>query len=159
MTPFKTSDGIEWRIDVNVLTVKRCMDETGLKLTDLFADETALAKFFADDLTFCLVLASVVRPQLASAGKSTDDFLAAIDGTVIEQAAKALIRETAGFFQEPRKGLLLKMLQKWEDASEKVQNENLDEVQKKLDEVNFEQMIRSQFAPTSSALSSPGSAE
>lgn len=157
MKKFKTKDGVEWPVEVNVLTVKRCIDETGLKLTDLFSSEEALAKFFADDVTFALVLAAVIRPALTAAGKTTEDFLAAVDGSVIEEAAKALLEEVAGFFQEPRKGLLLKLLARWTEAAGRVQSESLAAVQKKLDAVDIESLIRSQFAPTSSASSSPAS--
>ncbi len=106
MKAFKTTDGTEWQVVVNVATIKRCMDDTGLRLTDLFASEAKIGEFFADDVRFCEVLFSVIRPQADAAGKTLDDFLAGIDGTVIEKAVEALLAEVADFFQEPRKGLI-----------------------------------------------------
>lgn len=156
MKAFKTTDGTEWQVVVNVATIKRCMDDTGLRLTDLFASEAKIGEFFADDVRFCEVLFSVIRPQADAAGKTLDDFLAGIDGTVIEKAVEALLAEVADFFQEPRKGLLKKVMERYSKAAEKVRVETLAVVEKQIEEMDFEKLIRQTL--TSSALSSPGSA-
>jgi hypothetical protein len=159
MTTIKTTDGAEWKVAVNVGTVKRCMDETGLRLTDLFANEKKIGDFFSDDLRFCEVLMAVLRPQLEAAGKSADDFLAVIDGTVIESAAEALLVELANFFQEPRRGLLKQVLAKYQAAATKLRDAGAAAAQKKLDELNMEEMIaESQRTLTNSASSLPASA-
>lgn len=152
MRTFKTKDGSEWAVQVTVGTVKRVLDETGLKLTDLFATGKQIDQFFSDDVQFCLVLAAVIRPQLEAAKKTTDDFLETIDGTCVEQAVEALIGEVADFFQEPRKGLLKKAMAKWQAANAKVRAEGLAEIEKKLDETDFEMLIRQ--IHTNSALNS-----
>lgn len=156
MRSFKTKDGTEWAVDVTVGTVKRCLDETGLKLTDLFATDKRVDSFFSDDVQFCLVLAAVVRPQLEERKKTTDEFLSVIDGTCIEQAVEALIGEVADFFQEPRKGLLKKMLAKYQAAHVKVRDEGLAEIEKKMETIDFETLIRQTH--TNSASNSPGNA-
>jgi len=156
MRTFKTKDGAEWTVDVTVGTVKRCLDETGLKLTDLFATDRQVQGFFSDDVQFCLVLAAVIRPQLEAAGKTTEDFLSVIDGTCIEQAVEALIGEVADFFQEPRKGLLKRMLAKYQAAHAKVRAEDLAKVETKLEAIDFETLIRQTH--TSSASSSQDNA-
>jgi hypothetical protein len=158
MTTIKTTDGAEFKVAVNVGTVKRCMDDTGLRLTDLFADQRKIGDFFSDDLKFCEVIHSVLRPQLEAAGKSMEDFYAVIDGTVIESAAEALLVELANFFQEPRRGLLLEMLAKYRAAATKLRDAGLAETQKKLSELNMEEMIASHQTPTNSVLNSPASA-
>lgn len=156
MKTFRTKDNAEWSIEVNVLTVKRCLDETGLKLTDIFATDRRVDAFFSDDVQFCLVLAAVVRPQLDALGKTTDDFLSVIDGTCVEQAVEALISEVADFFQEPRKGLLKKLLAKYQAAHASVTAADLAAVERKMEEMDFETLIR--HAHTSCASSSPVSA-
>lgn len=143
-------------MEVTVGTVKRCLDETGHKLTDLFATDKQVDGFFSDDVQFCLVLAAVVRPQLEDRQRTTEDFLAVIDGTCIEQAVEALIGEVADFFQEPRRGLLRKMLAKYQAAHAKVREEARDAIEQKMDTIDFETLIRQTH--TSSHLSSPGSA-
>jgi len=156
MKKFPTRDGAEWTVEVTVGTVKRCLDETGLKLTDLFATDRQAQGFFSDDVQFCLVLAAVIRPQLEAAGKTTDDFLSVLDGTCIEQAVEALIGEVADFFQEPRKGLLKKMLVKYQAAHAKVRAEDLATAEAKMEAIDFETLIRQTH--TNSASSSPGNA-
>jgi hypothetical protein len=142
MKSFKTKDGVEWTVEVTVGTVKRCLAETGLKLTDLFAADKRVGAFFADDVQFCLVLAAVIRPQLEERGKTTDDFLSVIDGTCVEQAVEALIGEVADFFPEPRKGQLKKMLAKYQAAHEKVRGEDLAEAERVMETIDFETLIR-----------------
>lgn len=156
MKAFKTTDGTEWQVVVNVATIKRCMDDTGLRLTDLFASEAKIGEFFADDVRFCEVLFSVIRPQADAADKTLDDFLAGIDGTVIEKAVEALLAELSDFFQEPRKGLLKKVMERYSKAAEKVRVETLAVVEKQIEEMDFEKLIRQTL--TSSASSSPVSA-
>lgn len=161
MRSFKTTDGTEWKISVNVATVKRCLDETGLRLTDAFGSEGNIAEFFSDDIKFAEVLLAIVRPQLVQAGKTVDDLFAGIDGTVIESAAEALLAELVDFFQEPRRGLLKSVLAKYQAAADKLKTEGLDAARQKIDATNFEQLLRqslSQPMPTSSALSSPDAA-
>ncbi len=156
MKAFKTTDGTEWQVVVNVATIKRCMDDTGLRLTDLFASEAKIGEFFADDVRFCEVLFSVVRPQAEAAGKTLDDFLAGIDGTVIEGAVEALLAEVADFFQEPRKGLIKKTLAKYQAAHNKLVTEGVLAAEKRIEETDFETLLRQTL--TSSASSSPANA-
>lgn len=156
MKTFKTNDGFEWQVTVNVGTVKRCMEDTGLKLTDLFSGAAKIDEFFSDDVKFCEVLYSVVRPQAEAAGKNVDAFLAGIDGTVIEGAIEALLEETADFFREPRKGLLKKVLAKYRTAHDKLKTEGVLAAEKKIEETDFENLLRQTL--TSSPSSSPVSA-
>ena len=156
MKTFKTTDGTAWQVVVNVGTIKRVHDDTGLRLTDLFASAEKIGAFFADDVRFCEVLFSTIRPQAEAAGKTLDDFLAGIDGTVIEGAVEALLAEVADFFQEPRKGLLKKMLVKYQAAHEKLTTEGVLAAEKKIEETDFETLLRQTL--TSSASSSPASA-
>lgn len=156
MKTFKTTDGTEWQVVVNVATIKRCMDDTGLRLTDLFASEAKIGEFFADDVRFCEVLFSVIRPQADAADKTLDDFLAGIDGTVIEKAVEALLAEVADFFQEPRKGLIKKTLARYQAAHLKLVTEGVLAAEKRIEETDFETLLRQTL--TSSVSSSPGNA-
>lgn len=156
MKTFTTTDGTAWELRVNVGTIKRVHDETGLRLTDLFATNNKMAEFFSDDLKFCEVLFATVRPQAEKLGKTVDDFLSGIDGTVITEAVGALMEELADFFPEPRKGLLKKAMAKYREAEEKVTTEGVQNAERMLTEADFETLI--QQTRTSSPLSSPVSA-
>lgn len=156
MKPFRTADGQEWQIAVNVATVKRCRDLTQIDLLGVVDDQSALQSVFSDHVKFCEVLCSVVRPQLADRGMSDDEFFAQINGAVIEAAAEALIGEIVDFFQEPRKGLLRKALARYQEAATRVNVRTTQAAEAALDKIDFEQMILSM--PSNFASSSPGSA-
>lgn len=159
MTAIKTTDGREWKVEINVGTVRRCLQDTGLRLTDLFANQKTIGQFFADDLKFCEVIHSIIRPQLEAAGKTPEDFYATIDGTVIEAAAEALLVELANFFQEPRRGLLLGLVAKYKTAATQLRDAGTAAVQKALSEMDMERAILDQAQTlTSCASSSPASA-
>lgn len=153
MKTFRTIDGTEWKVVVTVGTIKRVLDETGLKLTDLFATEAKIGEFFSDDIKFCEVLWSVVRPQADELGRTTDQFFGNIDGTVIEQAVEALLAEVVDFFQEPRRTLLRKVLTRYQESHRKLQTEGVLAVERLIETTDFEQAIRQTH--TNSASSSP----
>lgn len=117
MGTFKTTDGAEWVLAVSVGTIKRVREETGINLLALVSSPAAVADVFHDDVRLAEVLAAVVKPQLDQAGRSLDAFFSCIDGTVVEQGAEALLREIANFFQEPRRTVLLKAMDKAQAAN------------------------------------------
>lgn len=156
MKTFRTTDGCEWRISVTVGTIKRVMDHTGLKLTDLFSTADKIQAFFADEVRICEVLFAAVKPQADDAGKAVDDFLSVIDGTVLESAVEALLEETVDFFHEPRKGLLKKVLEKYREATNRLRTDGALAAERKLEELDFDRLFHQTL--TSSALSSPAPA-
>lgn len=157
MKTFRTNDGTEWRVVVNVLTIKRVMDLTGLRLTDLFSTADKIQEFFANEVRFCEVLYATIKPDADAAGKSIDDFLAVIDGSVFEAAAEALLAEVVDFFPEPRKGLLKKVLEKYQGAVDRLRTAGAPVIEKKLAQMDFDRLFESTL--TSSASSSPALAE
>lgn len=150
MKPFQTSDGASYEIAVNVATVKRVRDLTGVNLLGLVGDQKAVGDLFADDVKFCEVLCALVRPQLDASGKSDDDFFAAINGDVIETAAEALLAEIVNFFQEPRRTLLAKAMEKYQQAYRKVRAEGAAAAEKAMETLDFEASLRQTL--TNSAL-------
>jgi hypothetical protein len=156
MKTFRTTDGLEWQIAVNVATVKRVRDLAGVDLLAVVDDAGPLQAIFGDHVKFSEVLCAAVRPQLADRDMGDDEFFATIDGAVIEAAAEALIGEIVDFFQEPRKGLLKKALAKYQEALAKVNSRTTQTAEAALDQIDFEQMILAM--PTSFAGASPGSA-
>lgn len=156
MRTFRTTDGCEWKVSVTVGTIKRVMEHTGLKLTDLFSTADKIQAFFADEVRICEVLFAAIKPQADAAGKSVDDFLSVIDGTVIESAVESLLEETVDFFHEPRKGLLKKVLAKYREATSRLRTDGALAAEKKLEQMDFERLFHQTL--TNSALSSPAPA-
>lgn len=112
MGSFQTTDGATWTVSVNVGTVKRVREATNVNLLALISETSAISDVFADDIRLAEVIAAVVSPQIRAAKKTDDEFFQAMDGSVLESAAEALLREVANFFQEPRRSVLLKAMDK-----------------------------------------------
>lgn len=112
MSTFKTTDGREWVVAVNVGTIKRVREMAAVNLLSLVGDVSAISAVFSDDVKLAEVVAAVVLPQLESCRQVPDDLFSVLDGSALEQAAEALLREIANFFQEPRRSVLLKAMEK-----------------------------------------------
>lgn len=156
MATFKATDGTEYAVNVNVASVKRVRELTGVNLLGLVDDQKSVGELFADDVRFCEVMCAVVRPQLEQAGKTDDDFFSSINGEVIEAAAEALLAEVVNFFHEPRRTLLKKALEKYLMALRKVRADDAAHAAKAMEEMDIETDLRRIL--TSSASSSPASA-
>jgi hypothetical protein len=163
MTTFRTNDGREWKLAVNVGSIKRCLEDTGLRLTDLFASDAKVSEFFSDDIKFAEVLWSLVRLQAEAAGNGFDEFLSAIDGTVIESAAEALLSAVVDFSQEPRRTLLRRVLEKMKAARERLATEGFADANRSLEALNFEAILKTHTATQpihlNSATNSPDASE
>lgn len=139
MAKFKTLDGKEWVIDVTYLTVKRVRDLCGVNLLDICnLDKESLSGWVADDLQVLEVVCAVVRPQLAAIDMSDEDFFAACDGGVLKEAVERLVDQVSNFFQEPRKGLVKKVIAKLREAEKKMQSQAEKAIEAALSQCDFE---------------------
>lgn len=155
MGVFKTTDGAEWTIAVNVLTVKRVREATGEELLAIFPGGVS-AHAMTDYVKCAEMIAAVVQPQLAAAGKTADDFLATLDATALEAAAEALMREIANFSPEPQRTLLLAALDKIAEEMAKAKASETAAARAALESMDMATM--SQSTLTNSASSLPASA-
>lgn len=162
MRTFKTLDGVEWKLNVNVLTIRRVEADCGIRLTSMFENDGAITRMLGDEMRVVDVLVSALAPQLTERGVSADHFLEKCDQTTIEAAVEALVLETANFFREPRRSLILESLAKAQAAATRLRNEALDDGRQKLAEMGEDAILeamRSSLTPTNSPSSSPASAE
>jgi hypothetical protein len=161
MAKFKTLDGKEWVIEVTYLTVKRVRDLCGVNLLDICnLDKESLSGWVADDLRVLEVICAVVRPQLAALDMSDEDFFAACDGSVLKEAVERLVDQVSDFFQEPRKGLVKKVIRKLRETERKMEAQAEKAIDAALSQCDFEAALRTHgssgsTSPESSA-SSPG---
>lgn len=156
MSTFKTTDGREWTVAVNVGTVKRVREATGVDILALVSDQRAISEAFSDNIRLAEIIAAVIRPGLLESGVTDEQFFAAIDGSVIESATEALLAEVANFFQEPRRTILLKAMEKVRAAVKEQNARGAAEALKALE--TMEVAIPAELSHTSSVLSSQGSA-
>ena len=163
MAKFKTLDGKEWVIDVTYLTVKRVRDLCSVNLLDICnLDKESLSGWVADDLRVLEVVCAVVRPQLAALDMSDEDFFAACDGGVLKEAVERLVDQVSDFFQEPRRGLVKKVILKLRETEKKMEAQAEKAIDAALSQCDFEAALRTHGSsgstlPESSALSPGGS--
>lgn len=151
MTAFATTDGRRWTVAVNLGTVKRVREATGVDILALVSDQRAISEAFSDNIRLAEVIASVIKPELAAAGVTDDQFFSVIDGAVIESATEALLAEVANFFQEPRRTILIKAMEKVQAAVKEQNARGAAEALKALETMEVE--IPSELTHTSSVSS------
>jgi hypothetical protein len=158
MAKFKTIDGQEWVIDVTYLTVKRVRDLCAVNLLDICnLDKGALSGWVADDLKVIEVICAVVRPQLAAADMSDEDFFAACDGGVLKEAVERLVDQVSDFFHEPRKGLVKKVVAKLRETERKMEAQAERVIDAALSQFDFEAALATHGSSGSTSLASPAS--
>lgn len=151
MSVFSTTDGRKWTVAVNLGTVKRVREATGVDILALVSDQRAISEAFSDNIRLAEVIASVIKPELAAAGVTDDQFFSVIDGAVIESATEALLAEVANFFQEPRRTILIKAMEKVRVAVKEQNARGAAEALKALETMEVE--IPSELIHTSSVSS------
>lgn len=151
MSVFSTTDGRKWTVAVNLGTVKRVREATGVDVLALVSDQRAISEAFSDNIRLAEVIASVIKPELAAAGVTDDQFFSVIDGAVIESATEALLAEVANFFQEPRRTILIKAMEKVRVAVKEQNARGAAEALKALETMEVE--IPSELIHTSSVSS------
>lgn len=151
MSVFSTTDGRKWTVAVNLGTVKRVREATGVDILALVSDQRAISEAFSDNIRLAEVIASVIKPELAAAGVTDDQFFSVIDGAVIESATEALLAEVANFFQEPRRTILIKAMEKVRVAVKEQNARGAAEALKALETMEVE--IPSELTHTSSVSS------
>jgi hypothetical protein len=154
MATFKTLDGKQWLVEVNYLTVKRVRDLCGVNVLDICnLDKESLSGWVADDLKVLEVICAVVRPQLAALDMADEEFFAACDGGVLREAVERLVDQVSDFFQEPRKGLVKKVIARLRETEKKMEKAAEQAIEKAL-QSDFEVALR---MPGSSGSTSPES--
>lgn len=151
MSVFSTTDGRKWTVAVNLGTVKRVREATGVDVLALVSDQRAISEAFSDNIRLAEVIASVIKPELAAAGVTDDQFFSVIDGAVIESATEALLAEVANFFQEPRRTILVKAMEKVQAAVKEQNARGAAEALKALETMEVE--IPSELTHTNSVSS------
>ena len=153
MHSFDTLDGARWSFAITYGTVKHVLDETGFRLTDLF-DPKAAAKVLGDPFEFMRVMYAAVQSQ-EKQGKSFDDFLRGFDDTVLASATNALLEAIIDFFQEPRRTIARRGLERVKTETERLTGVATRAAEEKLKAMDVAEIISQTL--TSSDSSSPAS--
>jgi hypothetical protein len=135
---FETLDGRTYTVSVTYGSIKRVQDETGVMLSDLFASAGSITALFGNDTKFLTVLASLVRPQMPG---TEAEWLDTLNGAVVERAADAVLEGVADFFPEPRKGLLMAVLERTQAAAERRRTADDLAARKVLETTDFDALL------------------
>lgn len=111
MKEFKDEEGRPWQLKVNVASIKRVKDLTGIDLLDSVEGEV-MQRLVANPIDLCDVLFALVKPQADDKGISDVQFGEGMAGEAIDHATVAFLEELTDFFPEPRRSLLKKAVQK-----------------------------------------------
>jgi hypothetical protein len=135
MPSFKDTNGREWLVTLNVAQVKRVRERLNINLADL--QEGNLLTRLADPVTLVDVLFVLVQPQAEEASVTDEQFAAALGGDTLSAASTALLEALCGFFPQPTRLMLRKVLAqtlaRQADAVTKIENEGDELIRTALD--------------------------
>ena len=112
MKRFNDATGKQWEFEVDLVSIERVKDDTGVDLTLLFDDEMkSLAAVTGNPAQLAAVLWSLIRnpdwlPEVCKGRKL--EFLKALRGDALEAGAKALMDGVIDFFPSERRRALLR---------------------------------------------------
>jgi len=125
---FKDKNGREWRIELNITTVRRVRNLTGVDLLAYGTKE--VSDKLGDIVSFCDVIFAACSDQAKADGVSDEDFGRAMWGDPIGDAITALEDELVDFFQNAR---LRESLANLIKAGREVREKSLDVLQEMTD--------------------------
>jgi len=104
MAVFQDKSQRDWRVDVNVLSLKRVRDsELGIDLLDITDESKRLAvRLFDDPVLLVGTLFELCRPEAERRGVSPTEFGESFDGEAIDNATTALLGSLANFIPSHR---------------------------------------------------------
>lgn len=110
---FKDTEAREWTVSLTVDSVMRVKDQTQVDLFDI-VDGKLVAQLQSDPLLFGRVLFSLCKPQCEARGLSDSQFWQAMNGDVVEDAAKVVLSELINFSRRDLRPVLNEITEKTE---------------------------------------------
>lgn len=100
---FKTADGNEYALTINIGAIKRVRDIAGVDLFTL-ADPSdggppLATRLFTDPVLLGQIIAAIVYPQLHERGVTAEAFAEQMDARAVVQAQTALVTQLRFFFE------------------------------------------------------------
>jgi hypothetical protein len=134
---WKDANGREWSTAINVTTVKRVQELTGLLLTDA-ADTDLIERLYGDVVLLCNISWAVCQPVAEARGITSEQFGELLTGDVIDRACESLMEDLVGFFPSRRREIVQRIWQ----AARRLETERVKLVEGKLTTEQIEEMIR-----------------
>lgn len=154
MKTFHDAHGREWTVEVNVATLKRVKDLTGLDLTKLVDPDSDVIRRLSDDVFLLFeCLCALLKPQLESRGLTADEFGQSLDEESTEKAATALFEGTIDFFREQKRMLLKRAFSKVKTAVETTESRAIERAMQQIETEAFDRAIHEALGAESSKTS------
>lgn len=147
MASFTDQQDREWKVRVDVPTLRDVQEDTGLSLENLEPDQNIFDTLESDSVKLVAVLYSVCQEQIEERGMSEKDFARIFRGEVLSDAVDALWESLINFFPA-RKAKALKRMQEGRELAINTQQEVVEEM---LDKESLSSEVR---ARTKQAISS-----
>lgn len=128
--------GRDWSTAINVNTVRRVKDMTGVLLTDA-ADTDLVQQLYNNVMLLCDVLYAVSKPQADERQIDSASFGEALVGDFIDKACESLMQDIVRFFPSGRREGVRKI---W-TAARKLEEQRMNLIQQKMTDEQLEMMI------------------
>ena len=159
MKTFRDTADREWTVEINVTTLKRVKDLTGVDLTTLIRPNDPTFKTLSTDMFQLFdVLIALVKPQLEQRQITADAFGQSLDENSVEAAVTALLEGVIDFFQADKRAILRRALLKVTTAADRVRRQNLETAAQRVESTEFDQIVERAMSGTSSTDSPASSA-
>ena len=123
---FVDSQGRSWTIRVDVNSIRRVREATGVDFGKVLIDKTIMSDLSQDACKLVDVIYILVRPQCESQNVDAESFGAAMVGDPIDAACEALLDAIMDFFPSSRR-MPLKAAVEASKRGQKLAMEKLDE--------------------------------
>lgn len=155
MKTFRDNAGRVWTVSITVYAVKRVRAFLNLDLYGLIDEKfEGLSKLLADPVSLVDVLYVLCRDEADKLGISDEDFGRAMAGDAIESATEAFIGELIDFFPDAR---TREALRKVIEASKRVRGILFERVNKELEAIDHENVVRTLLSSSGTLQESSGS--
>lgn len=130
MQQFKTLDGKDWIIKINIAAVRRVRDLVNVDLTAMLDNGMRpLGELLGDPVKFIDVLFVLVMDQAREYGISDVQFGEQMAGDVIEEAAQKFVQEVLDFFPNSKMRVAGKeVIAKSRELMDEIARESLEKI-------------------------------
>ena len=156
MKKFTDSVGREWKIEINIASIRRVRDLLGVDLMQSL-DGKFLQELSKDIIKMVDIIYVLIKPQADSLKPKLLDtgFGAGLDGDAVDAAVNAFLDELVNFSPKQKRTLLQTVLKKVRN----LETTTIKTAQKLVDSVDFDEILSQSMQHGDSSTNTPVSPE
>ena len=143
-TSFLDNQNRKWNLHVNVGSIRRVRSMCGIDLAAALDGKT-LQRLSEDPVLAVDVIAALIYDDLKNAGITDEDFACSLSSDNLDAAVVALLHSIAEFFPDPKKSMLLKLINKVDQQQKELTKMMMQEMDQKIESLD----LRSSFGALS----------